>query len=140
MQLNLSPRADSRLNPQGPRQLRLLETVVEQSNEASLQQTERLRASSQIAASKQASPFMIEKIDYELEESKNGQMYMIVADKPTAVRRITILEASRPTDDAEAYKTPSKPKPALDKQSSGKDSTSCKTGFFSMRKKTSRLD
>ena len=141
MQVNLVPLVAASPTMPACRRKRLLETVTEQSNEISREQTDRLRASTCLPASKQASPFMIEKFEYGFDDSKADQMYMLVGDRVTPVdlKSTHVLTHSTAEVDV-AYKTPQKQKTAVDKQSATKDSTSCKTGFFSVRKKVSKAE
>lgn len=133
----------------------VLETVAEMSNEISAQCTERLVQSRGSANLRQSSPFVVEKIEFDLEDpaeeskteilSKQGFVlppaFMKIKIPKKKEQRYSIIEKSLVDSEIEtkfpahSYRTPMK----IDKKESflsPKDPSSGKNGFFSMRKKT----
>jgi hypothetical protein len=131
-----------------------LETVAEISNEISGECTERLVQSRGSTSLRQSSPFMVEKIEFDLGESaedsrvdslvKEGfklpPSFMKIKMPKKREQKYSIIEKSLVDTEtetkfpAQSYRTPMKPE-KRDSFLSPKDSSSGKNGFFSMRKK-----
>ena len=131
-----------------------LETVAEMSNEISAECTERLVQSRGSANLRQSSPFIVEKIEFDLEEPADQSRVESMANEgfklpPSFMKfkmpkkrehKYSIIEKSLVDAESEtkfpaqSYRTPMKPE-KKDSFLSPKEGSSGKNGFFSMRKK-----
>ena len=130
-----------------------LETVVERSNEMSYENTERQGQHLQLQKTRGSSPFIVERIDYDLGLDTDQEMEgeKSLRRKPKAILDLSISSSDKERNNqkelsdhekdfnipSNTYRTPLKTEGTL----SGTDSVnSARNGFFSFRKKNSKAD
>jgi hypothetical protein len=130
-----------------------LETVVERSNEISCEYTDRIGPGAEARKTRRSSPFVVEKFDLDLDvddepEEEGGRsagargplrLNMGQAEKEKLSSRLAGLDIDlEPKLPASSYRTPAK-KERQDQSASFADpSNSLKSGFFSVRKRSSK--